>query len=390
MTKSLKDNVGWALKNYELALVALVLLILLGSSTLLVIRLRAGSREIARDTGVQPHETMAQRVEVAAYQQVLDQLLEPYRLQDRTSRMFLSEDRVWCVHCNYPIPYDATVCPFCEGEQPDEEPTVERGVDTDRDGIPDWIEILYGMDPGDPADAQLDLDGDGFRSLSEYRAGTEPDNPRSHPPFITKLRVVSVEPARFQLLFMGVTELREEMRFQINFMGRTRFARMGETIVDDQDRHPPVTLVEYDPAADRGPTLFVNVRERQVGLVRGESVQEADLQGRFILLTDRTAFTEKGMGDEIDLHGRRYEIVRLDRDAVEMRSVDNAYEVEIPRLTEAEIWRLRGRPEPEEDRRDAFPSRDVREQPPRDVREQPVRDDLRRPPRDIRPQPEGD
>ena len=47
-------------------------------------------------------------------------------------------------------------------------------VDADNDGMSDAWEILYGLDPNDPLDAALDLDGDGLMNLQEYQAGADP------------------------------------------------------------------------------------------------------------------------------------------------------------------------------------------------------------------------
>jgi hypothetical protein len=46
------------------------------------------------------------------------------------------------------------------------------GVDTDGDGIPDDAEITLGLNPNDPADAQLDPDHDGLTNLEEFQRGT--------------------------------------------------------------------------------------------------------------------------------------------------------------------------------------------------------------------------
>ena len=46
--------------------------------------------------------------------------------------------------------------------------------DTDDDGMPDWWEKKYGLNPEDPTDGEGDLDGDGFTNLKEYKAGTNP------------------------------------------------------------------------------------------------------------------------------------------------------------------------------------------------------------------------
>ncbi|MGG1553393.1 hypothetical protein [Paenibacillus ferrarius] len=46
--------------------------------------------------------------------------------------------------------------------------------DSDGDGMPDWWEIKYGLDPNDPSDANGDLNGSGYTNLEEYLNGTNP------------------------------------------------------------------------------------------------------------------------------------------------------------------------------------------------------------------------
>jgi parallel beta-helix repeat protein len=53
------------------------------------------------------------------------------------------------------------------------------GVDTDRDGMPDYWESAYGLNPNDPGDAAKDLDGDGWPNRAEFEAGTDPANTSS-------------------------------------------------------------------------------------------------------------------------------------------------------------------------------------------------------------------
>jgi pectate lyase len=47
-------------------------------------------------------------------------------------------------------------------------------LDSDGDGMPDWWEIQYGLDPNDPSDSQGDLNGTGYTNVEEYLNGTDP------------------------------------------------------------------------------------------------------------------------------------------------------------------------------------------------------------------------
>jgi hypothetical protein len=53
-------------------------------------------------------------------------------------------------------------------------------ADRDGDGMPDDWEILHGLNPDDPSDANIDSDGDGMSNRDEYIAGTDPKNPASY------------------------------------------------------------------------------------------------------------------------------------------------------------------------------------------------------------------
>ena len=60
-------------------------------------------------------------------------------------------------------------------------------ADTDGDGMPDSWETAYAFNPGNPADAPEDADGDGMSNVEEYRAGTDPRDTSSF------LRIESIE-----------------------------------------------------------------------------------------------------------------------------------------------------------------------------------------------------
>jgi hypothetical protein len=46
--------------------------------------------------------------------------------------------------------------------------------DTDGDGIPDWWELKYGLDPNNASDAAKDCNGDGYTNIEKYINGLDP------------------------------------------------------------------------------------------------------------------------------------------------------------------------------------------------------------------------
>ncbi len=51
---------------------------------------------------------------------------------------------------------------------------VDRDLDADGSGIPDWYEMQHGLEPGTKTLAAADPDGDGLTNLGEYQRGTDP------------------------------------------------------------------------------------------------------------------------------------------------------------------------------------------------------------------------
>ena len=88
--------------------------------------------------------------------------------------------------CGKPIPPGLEKCPFCSAVQPKE---VKVSIDSDKDGIPNDVEVALGLDPNNAADAGGDIDGDGFTNLEEYVAKTDPKDPNSHPDYLDSLSV---------------------------------------------------------------------------------------------------------------------------------------------------------------------------------------------------------
>ena len=69
---------------------------------------------------------------------------------------------------------DAPIAEVCDGLDNDCDDVADEdlGGDSDGDGLDDCVEVLNGLDPGDPTDALADPDHDGATNLAEVRAGS--------------------------------------------------------------------------------------------------------------------------------------------------------------------------------------------------------------------------
>ncbi len=73
--------------------------------------------------------------------------------------------------------------------------SAEPPADSDGDGIPDWWETKYGLNPRDPADAKRDRHGDGFTELERYLNGMDPTTP-----FDSRAPAAAVDPLTVEKL----------------------------------------------------------------------------------------------------------------------------------------------------------------------------------------------
>jgi hypothetical protein len=79
-------------------------------------------------------------------------------------------------------------------------PTAGAALDRDHDGLPDWWEITYNLDPLSAADALDDSDGDGLSNLEEFNSGTNPQDATS----FLRIQISSASPSGALLRFNAI------------------------------------------------------------------------------------------------------------------------------------------------------------------------------------------
>lgn len=203
---------------YDRILAAVVLLAVIGSLLYIIIGLPAAKAEgKKRLSSSAPKGPQIQVADLSAYETHLAHLAQPtedalLRVEPPSQpNLFTPDHRVLCIKCGAPIPFASDICPYgnCRAEQPKEKVIDPTTRDSDGDGLYDLWEIKYGLDPNDPADADLDKDNDGFTNKEEFDAGTDPTDPTSHPSYIDRLSVREIAGNKATLRLTNMMKLPE-------------------------------------------------------------------------------------------------------------------------------------------------------------------------------------
>jgi hypothetical protein len=193
--------------------------------------------------------------------------------------------------------------------------------DLDGDRMQDVWELAHGLNPDDPGDAQTDRDGDGFTNLEEFFADpqTDPDDPNSLPEISVKLCLEDVKADPFKLRFKSVIRMPNGNRqFAINTQdnGRTYFKKQGEDVEGFVvfDYEPRVRTIERPgmPPMRRDASILTLQRgDKLIRLEIGKEVQHNEYTAFLRFRVDDTQFELK-IGDEFELRGKRYQLIRID------------------------------------------------------------------------------
>jgi len=376
---SLKSVSSWIKSYYDKIIALIVILLLIGSLFYLAVQIgmmRTMKSKFDKEIrDFKPKHSKADKLETKVFTEAMDSIEHPLVLtsdQWTNAMVFTPEKRVWCLGCRKPMPADAESCPFCHTVPVYGKETKIKTdqIDTDGDGIPDQWEVKYKLDPNDSTDANLDMDKDGFSNIEEFMAGTDPSDPKSHPPILIKLRLIRIDQDPFKLRFKGITKMPDGSSvFQLNLRGNfgTGFAQLGDTIAEVKRSvkvYKAVTnsttsvskvvtnemvdgfkLVKYEPKTQEQEVrgigkVMVDVSEltlqrgdKKIVLIKDKDVQWDEFTAQLLFTADNTTYTKK-INDEIEVKNEKFKVISIDmaKQTIIIKSLNTGEETAIERF----------------------------------------------------------
>lgn len=189
-------------------------------------------------------------------------------------------------------------------------------------------------------DTGQDDDGDGFTNDEELAAGTDPNDPKSHPALYTKLRLRRVEGERFPIGFDDLNAKTERASLTLHNGGGETHAEVapGEKVpgtaykvVKVRARHGYVK--DTGTPEDRSELTLVNTdSNRRVVLVRGMETNSPDSTALLVFALDGTRIPVK-VGQEFSLpkdpQGTRLQVIDIRPTQVVLKIVGSGQTVTV-------------------------------------------------------------
>ena len=322
------------LRHYDKILVVLALIILLVSLAYLITAgMKRGedeSKYVQLINNLKPASPPVEAIGMAVYDSAAKTLESPFvipSIDGKQANFLTPEGRVTCLSCQKPIPNkEDIVCPFCgEKQERISIPTIIATVGE----VPDSVKRELGLPVNDVSVEHQDADGDGFTLREEYHWGSEPKDPKSHPPYAMKLKLKEFQSKKLPLRFTAVNKMPDGNQLVLNWTGaspRTYWVRenqpieetgytAGKLTVKFEERVNPLTDAKMQ--VDVSTVMITRDSDgKEIEVQINEREKNTDVEAILVFLVDDSELTllEK---QEFKLRDETYRVVSVnEKDAV--------------------------------------------------------------------------
>ena len=336
MSAAVRNRSSWFSQNYDKLILVAILFGLLLSALFLFLEIGQKRQELVEAAwermAVEPRKVDPIEPLLKQFDKMKSVLSSPFQSGQFSNHMVASELRVSCVECQKPIPFDATICPFCQEKQPAGISPDE--MDSDGDGISDKFERDFGLNPLDANDAVVDTDGDGFSNREEFQSGTKPNNANDYPSPVAKLRYTRIGANPFKLRFLGESHVTDGVVYQLNLrsLARTYFVRIGDELEGFK-------VVECSTNSAGASTIILKQGDTRIPLVKGQTKEGFEMVAELVFLIDRSKMRVR-RDDVIKLKDREYKVIDIKRDGVLIRDEKTRKVTQVGPLSDSEVSML--------------------------------------------------
>ncbi len=322
------DKLGANIKEqYDKAIALVVLLVLVTSLVYLGVKI-GSTKQCQKDFDAELHSCVpahlhASKVEPKTYKEALAALDNPFIMPqcvhtNGCGSMFVPQTRFNCKSCRRPVRMGDKECPFCQAKIVYKK---TQNPDPDGDGMPTVWENKYKLDPFDSSDAVKDNDNDGYTNLEEYKDGTNPTDPTSHPAAVERLKLKSITGKKFGLRFKSRIKTGSGYKFSLNYRLpngeiKTDFVKIGDKVAS-------VTIHSYTPKEikdkhgfkkDVSELVVVTEDGEKIVLVMGKATLHVKLIAHLVLPMHggKEKRFDVSNKDVFELEGAKYKVIDID------------------------------------------------------------------------------
>ncbi|HPA16442.1 MAG TPA: hypothetical protein PLU30_01750 [Verrucomicrobiae bacterium] len=324
---------SWASDNAEKLVLSGALLALAATASLCALKFST-SDEI-RGAAARTPKSAEGSFEVGQYAELAKKLtaLHPWQQPESGHRLFISRFVRWDAKSQRIRVYDP-----------------REPLD---DGIPPIWKQKYGFPVDDVNVQSQDPDQDGFNNKEEYTAQTDPVSKDSHPPFITKLKVLQYNPKPFNIDVRSYQELDGQMTVMIELpespdprKKRVR-VRKGDTFFNwtVQDFRKSVKKM-FNPKvgaeieADESELDISNdVTGEKVTVIFKKKFNAAIHEGTLAYLIDKSQIPVS-KGREFEFLGAKYRLLSIDANGAKVGAVEGGKEENLQPCTQEDLVAL--------------------------------------------------
>ncbi len=309
----------WIKKNYDRFALIVLAVALMGSSGYVIWSTQTFQASFDAALAPVTHQTTLPKLDVAALEEAKKSIATPasWALTQHSGSLFVSR--------KYLVKDGQLEAPELTG--------------TLNPPVPNQWFFDHGLDPLDSNVLNEDPDGDGYTNLEEWKAGTDPRDKSSRPPYVSKLRLVQWVHNSFRLKFQAY----DGEHFQINALDLhqpSQFLKLGESIIGTNFKllkyEPKKAMVESTGEYADVSELTVKNTETGVEVVLPllKVVDSPDSQAHFKFLMDGSDFqVVKGGKFSLKVEpDMEYKLIDIQENEAVISSLKNNAQIKVPRV----------------------------------------------------------